>query len=136
MLHMYALYACIAQLGERQTEDLKVPGSIPGVGIFRCFQGEVSSRFSSFPPSTENNSVFTAFSSGLFPQGRFCIFWGTLKVRSAPNVSFPSIIRNPPAALCARRRNHRKRTVQRYPKKIGSSPPPPTKQWEGLPCHC
>ena len=34
MLHMYALYACIAQLGERQTEDLKVPGSIPGVGTF------------------------------------------------------------------------------------------------------
>ena len=26
--------ADIAQLGERQTEDLKVPGSIPGVGIF------------------------------------------------------------------------------------------------------
>ena len=25
--------ADIAQLGERQTEDLKVPGSIPGVGI-------------------------------------------------------------------------------------------------------
>ena len=24
--------AAIAQLGERQTEDLKVPGSIPGVG--------------------------------------------------------------------------------------------------------
>ena len=27
-------FAMIAQLGERQTEDLKVPGSIPGVGIF------------------------------------------------------------------------------------------------------
>ena len=27
--------APIAQLGERQTEDLKVPGSIPGLGI--CF---------------------------------------------------------------------------------------------------
>ena len=26
--------ADIAQLGERQTEDLKVPGSIPGVGIW------------------------------------------------------------------------------------------------------
>ena len=25
--------AAIAQLGERQTEDLKVPGSIPGRGI-------------------------------------------------------------------------------------------------------
>ena len=31
----YKLYqAVIAQLGERQTEDLKVPGSIPGRGIF------------------------------------------------------------------------------------------------------
>ena len=25
--------AAIAQLGERQTEDLKVPGSVPGLGI-------------------------------------------------------------------------------------------------------
>ena len=30
-----ASQAAIAQLGERQTEDLKVPGSIPGLGI--CF---------------------------------------------------------------------------------------------------
>ena len=30
------LYAVIAQLGERQTEDLKVPGSIPG----RCILGK------------------------------------------------------------------------------------------------
>ena len=29
--------AAIAQLGERQTEDLKVPGSIPGGGIFLNF---------------------------------------------------------------------------------------------------
>ena len=28
------LSAAIAQLGERQTEDLKVPGSIPGLGTF------------------------------------------------------------------------------------------------------
>ena len=28
--------AAIAQLGERQTEDLKVPGSIPGLGISSC----------------------------------------------------------------------------------------------------
>ena len=26
--------AAVAQLGERQTEDLKVPGSIPGGGIY------------------------------------------------------------------------------------------------------
>ena len=29
--------AAIAQLGERQTEDLKVPGSIPGLGISSCY---------------------------------------------------------------------------------------------------
>ena len=29
-----ATRAAIAQLGERQTEDLKVPGSIPGLGTF------------------------------------------------------------------------------------------------------
>ena len=29
--------AAIAQLGERQTEDLKVPGSIPGRGTFFIF---------------------------------------------------------------------------------------------------
>ena len=28
--------AAIAQLGKRQTEDLKVPGSIPGLGILGC----------------------------------------------------------------------------------------------------
>ena len=27
-------YAAIAQLGERQTEDLEVPGSIPGLGSY------------------------------------------------------------------------------------------------------
>ena len=29
--------AAIAQLGERQTEDLKVPGSIPGLGTLFSF---------------------------------------------------------------------------------------------------
>ena len=29
--------AAIAQLGERQTEDLEVPGSIPGLGTFSTF---------------------------------------------------------------------------------------------------
>ena len=32
--------AAIAQLGERQTEDLKVPGSIPGLGILSKRQEE------------------------------------------------------------------------------------------------
>ena len=31
---MHCTIAAIAQLGERQTEDLKVPGSIPGGGTF------------------------------------------------------------------------------------------------------
>ena len=30
--------AAIAQLGERQTEDLKVPGSIPGLGMCMLLQ--------------------------------------------------------------------------------------------------
>ena len=34
-VRLSVLLAAIAQLGERQTEDLKVPGSIPGLGI--CF---------------------------------------------------------------------------------------------------
>ena len=33
----------IAQLGERQTEDLKVPGSIPGLGTFEQ-QFEIAAR--------------------------------------------------------------------------------------------
>ena len=33
--------AALAQLGERQTEDLKVPGSIPGGGSFSFFNGSV-----------------------------------------------------------------------------------------------
>ena len=37
----YYQVAVIAQLGERQTEDLKVPGSIPGRGSFGQFIFEV-----------------------------------------------------------------------------------------------
>ena len=33
--------AAIAQLGERQTEDLKVPGSIPGLGTF-CLTRDIA----------------------------------------------------------------------------------------------
>ena len=32
--HTAVAVAVIAQLGERQTEDLEVPGSIPGLGIY------------------------------------------------------------------------------------------------------
>ena len=40
------MFAVIAQLGERQTEDLKVPGSIPGLGncyLFSCIVGSYGS---------------------------------------------------------------------------------------------
>ena len=33
--------AALAQLGERQTEDLKVPGSIPGGGTLLVFAQEL-----------------------------------------------------------------------------------------------
>jgi hypothetical protein len=36
-LSQFSQHAVIAQLGERQTEDLKVPGSIPGRGIIFFF---------------------------------------------------------------------------------------------------
>ena len=39
MCGLSAFRAAIAQLGERQTEDLKVPGSIPGLGI--CARHEI-----------------------------------------------------------------------------------------------
>jgi hypothetical protein len=45
------LEAAIAQLGERQTEDLKVPGSIPGLGIYLVSACEVRcGRGSHRPP--------------------------------------------------------------------------------------
>jgi hypothetical protein len=37
--------AAIAQLGERQTEDLKVPGSIPGLGTFLALAKILLSNF-------------------------------------------------------------------------------------------
>ena len=36
LLQRMPLMAAIAQLGERQTEDLKVPGSIPGLGMLHA----------------------------------------------------------------------------------------------------
>ena len=43
-IQLFASNASIAQLGERQTEDLKVPGSIPGGGNF-LFLNLVTVRF-------------------------------------------------------------------------------------------
>ena len=45
--------AAIAQLGERQTEDLKVPGSIPGVGIFLLSWVDRSTTFRKSSPKQE-----------------------------------------------------------------------------------
>ena len=54
--------AAIAQLGERQTEDLKVPGSIPGGGTF------LSKHFILFLVLTnkeETPTTMTGWPSGL-----------------------------------------------------------------------
>ena len=40
--------AAIAQLGERQTEDLKVPGSIPGLGMLFSLNHPTPKPVSSF----------------------------------------------------------------------------------------
>ena len=42
--------AAIAQLGERQTEDLKVPGSIPGGGTFAIRAAPVAEWLRYAPP--------------------------------------------------------------------------------------
>ena len=42
--------AAIAQLGERQTEDLKVPGSIPGLGKFNRMISTVRASVNARPP--------------------------------------------------------------------------------------
>ena len=64
--------AAIAQLGERQTEDLKIPGSIPGLGILispvashafisvaqRAFSSTLQGAVASSSPSSPSYSVF------------------------------------------------------------------------------
>ena len=45
-----SIRAAIAQLGERQTEDLKVPGSIPGLGIFHFNSSNSSHMDGPFHP--------------------------------------------------------------------------------------
>ena len=51
--------AAIAQLGERQTEDLKVPGSIPGLGIFRNHHMQSCSRCGSKGAPSDEVSLAT-----------------------------------------------------------------------------
>ena len=46
--------AAIAQLGERQTEDLKVPGSIPGLGSLLMSLYALLSLAGSGPGATRN----------------------------------------------------------------------------------
>ena len=59
----------MAQLGERQTEDLKVPGSVPGLGMhaLRCF---VQTRRSPLCTtiSSEIAARHRALSFGTYPQ--------------------------------------------------------------------
>ena len=53
--------AAIAQLGERQTEDLEVPGSIPGYG--NCFRWVFLKLFGSTPFS--NHIVWFLYEAGV-----------------------------------------------------------------------
>ena len=48
--------AAIAQLGERQTEDLKVPGSIPGLGISNTSQPPLCVSPNCFGNELEHNT--------------------------------------------------------------------------------
>ena len=68
--------AAIAQLGERQTEDLKVPGSIPGLGTFA--------------------QLLPVLNSGSHPDG------GQFLVQSPRKVSFPPPSGLGPIVLAAR----------------------------------
>ena len=55
--------ADVAQLGERQTEDLKVPGSIPGVGIafyFAHMRKRSANFFFSSTNALTKHDVFVA----------------------------------------------------------------------------
>ena len=49
--------AAIAQLGERQTEDLEVPGSIPGLGILYFEQVNFAVLFASNSHMSQNFRV-------------------------------------------------------------------------------
>ena len=74
-----AVRAALAQLGERQTEDLKVPGSIPGLGkvvqiIFEMLSYLFIQLFKGRPGFVDiQDSVAErskALASGASPQGR------------------------------------------------------------------
>ena len=60
--------AAIAQLGERQTEDLKVPGSIPGLGMLSCLVGQPFDDCTSLAPFRMLQG--TGLGAGLLHGGR------------------------------------------------------------------
>ena len=60
--------AAIAQLGERQTEDLKVPGSIPGLGTFLAPTENCAFNFQEFDSAHASEPCMLAlFESWQFP---------------------------------------------------------------------
>ena len=65
--------AAIAQLGERQTEDLKVPGSIPGRGrsfllrhLSNSFTLETDDRVTNSTLDTRENTTTMGFEPTIF----------------------------------------------------------------------
>ena len=62
---MKASEAAIAQLGERQTEDLEVPGSIPGFGIYFSVAALACLKFF-YEPSAKSQQKFIFASGFLF----------------------------------------------------------------------
>ena len=55
------MQAAIAQLGERQTEDLKVPGSIPGRGILLNIFFDETSKKHVFVRNADKNILIRQF---------------------------------------------------------------------------
>ena len=75
VMHDRSAIAAIAQLGERQTEDLKVPGSIPGLGT--CL-----------PPSFSRPFCFFIFLSVCFFKFIFDCLYISLSLSLFISVSF------------------------------------------------
>ena len=61
--------AAIAQLGERQTEDLKVPGSIPGLGMCPWKAGAATGRGAWLLAGLVRHPVARAHTSAQMPGG-------------------------------------------------------------------
>ena len=83
--------AAIAQLGERQTEDLKVPGSIPGLGM-ACAPSPIPQD-----PSAEEAQ---ALSKDYLQGPRLPVGGGVLEFRQAP-LHAPSLVPFAPRSLRA-----------------------------------